>query len=52
MKDRWINRLICRIFGHDLYVAKTFSPDTVQVRCKMCGQRFDSDGKFKEPDEE
>ena len=47
-KYKWINRLICRIFGHDLYDVKTFSPDGTQIRCRMCGQRFDSNSKIIE----
>jgi len=31
---------------------KTFSPKGTQIRCKMCGQRFDRNGELIKPSEE
>jgi len=32
--------MLCAIFGHELYVVKTFSPINRKVQCKRCKKFF------------
>lgn len=33
----WVRRLICGVFGHELYVQRIFSDTSRKIGCSRCG---------------